>query len=49
MIKAIKLNRPEFVNILFKISSIDLDSCLNNEILKELYTQVKQFFKITTV
>jgi hypothetical protein len=41
MVQAIKLNRPEFVNLLLKISSIDLDSFLTIEILKKLYTLVK--------
>ena len=41
MFQAIKLNRPEFVNLLLKISSIDLDSFLSIEILKELYKHVK--------
>jgi hypothetical protein len=40
MFQAIKLNRPEFVNWLLKISLIDLDAFLNVETLKDLYTQV---------
>jgi|LakMenEpi03Aug12_release.lakeMendotaPanAssembly.Ray.scaffolds.fasta_scaffold1825673_2 hypothetical protein len=40
MFQAIKLNRYEFVNLLLKSSSINLDAFLNIEILKDFYTQV---------